>query len=265
MPTRTLLRPFYFKLRGLNINPLAGPANAAQRGSGAADERRPRRANNFLDGLACSCIHEAGEGYLKNAKLGHRTVGLKGSSRSEEISCFFELYSNYGARFFKLTVLGPVKGEFGRTLTHEHLALNFTHFYRKPPQQLAKSIEQKISLSNLSYLRQYPYSSWDNLRFDDEEANGAVVTDVMAYKAFGGGENVFHSSLEQMHHRIIQLPLSAPNLNVEEPNTTLARVAQQLMKKVSTRWIPKMLTDEDEAVVTAVQELSDAHDEEFFQ
>ncbi|XP_026733738.1 phosphotriesterase-related protein isoform X2 [Trichoplusia ni] len=86
------------------------------------------------------------------------------------------------------TVLGAIKpSELGVTLTHEHLSMNFEHFYRKPPETLVDFFQTKPTLENVGYIRQYPYSSRHNLILDDEEANIAVLDDVKAYKKFGGG------------------------------------------------------------------------------
>ena len=58
---------------------------------------------------------------------------------------------------FLFPVLGPVKfSELGRTLTHEHLALDFHKFYVPPPAQLADYFTGKIDLGNVGFLKQYP-------------------------------------------------------------------------------------------------------------
>lgn len=86
-------------------------------------------------------------------------------------------------------MLGAIKpSELGLTLTHEHLSMNFEHFYRKPPEALVDFFQTKPTLENVGYIRQYPYSSIHNLILDDEEANIAVLDDVKAYKKFGGGQ-----------------------------------------------------------------------------
>ncbi|XP_050351754.1 phosphotriesterase-related protein [Nymphalis io] len=86
------------------------------------------------------------------------------------------------------TVLGEVGPEtLGPTLTHEHLAMNFSHFYRKPPKLLADKFDLHMKLETMGFVRQYPYSSKYNLSLNDEYANYAVLQDVQLYKHCGGG------------------------------------------------------------------------------
>ncbi|XP_015121972.1 phosphotriesterase-related protein [Diachasma alloeum] len=86
------------------------------------------------------------------------------------------------------TVLGPVElSQLGRTLTHEHLAMDFHRFYVPPPKPLAAYFQKKIALNNVGYVKQYPYSSRYNVNFYDEDASKAVIEDVMIYKKNGGG------------------------------------------------------------------------------
>ncbi|KOB77174.1 Phosphotriesterase-like protein, partial [Operophtera brumata] len=82
----------------------------------------------------------------------------------------------------------------GRTLTHEHLAMDFTHFYRQPPPQLADRFSGDMALNTVGYLRQYPYSWKSNLVLNDEGSRVAVLNDVLAYKKFGGGTIVENST-----------------------------------------------------------------------
>lgn len=76
----------------------------------------------------------------------------------------------------------------GHTLTHEHLAMEFTHFYRQPPPQLTDKFEEAPKLNTVGYFRQYPYSWRGNLVLNDDEGKTAVLNDVAAYKKFGGGK-----------------------------------------------------------------------------
>uniref|UniRef100_A0A0C9Q1N8 Phosphotriesterase-related protein n=1 Tax=Fopius arisanus TaxID=64838 RepID=A0A0C9Q1N8_9HYME len=86
------------------------------------------------------------------------------------------------------TVLGPVElSKLGRTLTHEHLSLDFHQFYVPPPEPLVNYLNKKILLNNVGYIKQYPYSSRYNLSFYDEDATRAVMEDVKIYKKHGGG------------------------------------------------------------------------------
>ncbi|XP_054744900.1 phosphotriesterase-related protein [Anastrepha obliqua] len=93
------------------------------------------------------------------------------------------------------TVLGAIDPNLlGRTLTHEHLALDFEGFYCEPPEDFKSYLKQKISLETLGYVRQYPYSSHENVHFYDEDAREATKKDVFLYKKFGGGSIVDNSS-----------------------------------------------------------------------
>lgn len=87
-----------------------------------------------------------------------------------------------------LSVLGPVSPEsLGRTLTHEHFALDFNKFYTPPPNHLADKFIDDITLGNVGYLKQYPYSSKYNLTFYDQQTLNAVCSDIKNYKKHGGG------------------------------------------------------------------------------
>lgn len=91
-----------------------------------------------------------------------------------------------------LTYVFPVLGDvsptvLGRTLTHEHLAMDFQHFYTEPPAPLADKFQSKPSLETIGFVRQYPYSSKYNLILNDEDSKVAVLDDVVAYKNYGGG------------------------------------------------------------------------------
>ncbi|XP_015587730.1 phosphotriesterase-related protein isoform X2 [Cephus cinctus] len=94
------------------------------------------------------------------------------------------------------TVLGPVRpSELGRTLTHEHFALDFEKFYTPPPDSLKSDLDKKIELCNVGYVRQYPYGSHYNITFNDPDTHAAVLKDVKLFKKFGGGtivENTNH-------------------------------------------------------------------------
>lgn len=93
------------------------------------------------------------------------------------------------------TVLGPVAvSSLGITLTHEHLALDFEKFYVEPPAALQSFIDQQITLSNVGFVRQYPYSCKTNLDFKDSESRKAVLHDVKLFKELGGGTIVENSS-----------------------------------------------------------------------
>jgi len=96
------------------------------------------------------------------------------------------------------TVLGLREPQsLGITLTHEHFQLDYHKFYSDPPQQLESYLAEKehIKLSNVGFIRQYPYSSYFNLNLQDEESRSKVLEDVELFKKWGGGcivENTSH-------------------------------------------------------------------------
>ncbi|XP_013097545.1 phosphotriesterase-related protein [Stomoxys calcitrans] len=93
------------------------------------------------------------------------------------------------------TVLGTIDPNLlGRTLTHEHIALDFEGFHCEPPVDFKPYLDGKICMENLGFIRQYPYSNRSNTRFYDEETRTAVLKDLELYKKFGGGTIVENSS-----------------------------------------------------------------------
>ncbi|KAJ8687752.1 hypothetical protein QAD02_023546 [Eretmocerus hayati] len=94
------------------------------------------------------------------------------------------------------SVLGPIEAsKLGRTLTHEHLAIDFAKFYTAPPKLLKGFVDRKIDLHNIGVIRQYPYSSEHNIHLTDPESADAVIEDIKFYKKSGGGtivENTNH-------------------------------------------------------------------------
>ncbi|XP_032520598.2 phosphotriesterase-related protein [Danaus plexippus] len=94
------------------------------------------------------------------------------------------------------TVLGDVSPErLGKTLTHEHLAMKFSHFYREPPSEIRHECENpNFPREHLGYIRQYPYSNKSNLLLNDENAKNAVRKDVKHYKLHHGGTIVENST-----------------------------------------------------------------------
>ncbi|XP_063075768.1 phosphotriesterase-related protein [Engraulis encrasicolus] len=84
------------------------------------------------------------------------------------------------------TVLGVMDpGMLGRTMTHEHLTLNFQCCYVPPrPEDKALS-EAPIEMRNLHWLQQNPYSSQENLLLCQEIS--AVREELQLYRQAGGG------------------------------------------------------------------------------
>ncbi|KAL5285020.1 PTER family protein [Megaselia abdita] len=97
------------------------------------------------------------------------------------------------------TVLGPIDPNLlGRTLTHEHIAIDFRHFHCGPPcDELKSYFGNNITLENVGYLKQYPYSSLTNTILYDDETLEAVKKDLYSYKKFGGD-----SIIENTNHGI---------------------------------------------------------------
>lgn len=100
-------------------------------------------------------------------------------------------------KYIHFAVLGSIPSEFlGVTLTHEHLSLDFHHFYSEPPHHLRSYVTEaeKIKLENLGVLRQYPYSSRYNINFNDDETRESVAEDLILFKKWGGGTIVENTS-----------------------------------------------------------------------
>ncbi|XP_071451964.1 phosphotriesterase-related protein [Hetaerina americana] len=93
------------------------------------------------------------------------------------------------------TVLGEIQPDkLGRTLTHEHLFLDFHGFYTPPPPHLENRFNGPIKLQNLGFIRQYPYSSKYNLAFYDQYTHNALYNDLEEYLKSGGSSIVENSS-----------------------------------------------------------------------
>ncbi|MGA3405436.1 MAG: phosphotriesterase-related protein [Candidatus Bathyarchaeia archaeon] len=68
-------------------------------------------------------------------------------------------------------VRGPVdSSELGITLTHEHLFIDQTTYFKLPEEARERTMARSpLSLENLAWVRFHPYLNEDNLRLDDEE------------------------------------------------------------------------------------------------
>uniref|UniRef100_A0A1B6C6M9 Phosphotriesterase-related protein n=1 Tax=Clastoptera arizonana TaxID=38151 RepID=A0A1B6C6M9_9HEMI len=94
------------------------------------------------------------------------------------------------------SVKGPLAvGNLGRTLTHEHLQMDFNVMYSSPPKQLERFFNNKINIENVGFIKQYPYGSRYNLNFNDKEAEEGVIEDVQFYKECGGSTIVENTSI----------------------------------------------------------------------
>lgn len=71
--------------------------------------------------------------------------------------------------------------------------MNFDKFYVSPPDELKDFFQKHITLDNVGFIRQYPYSNNFNLKFNDEETHEAVKKDIKLYKRLNGGTIVENS------------------------------------------------------------------------
>jgi len=84
-----------------------------------------------------------------------------------------------------MTVCGEKRiEELGVILPHEHIFIDISHQFTEPSSPFEKKLAyQKISLSNLGYLRRDPYVVKDNLILSEY---GMARTEVLAFKEQGG-------------------------------------------------------------------------------
>ncbi|KAK3876668.1 hypothetical protein Pcinc_002213 [Petrolisthes cinctipes] len=87
------------------------------------------------------------------------------------------------------TVCGLVEASaLGRTMTHEHLYMEFDVFHVPAQRREEKHLETcAFALPNLGWIRQNPYSHKPNLRINSPEVMAAVMSEVGEYKKHGGG------------------------------------------------------------------------------
>jgi phosphotriesterase-related protein len=83
------------------------------------------------------------------------------------------------------TVLGLIDGnELGITLTHEHLLFEGKYIFTEPSCASEVGLAyEKVSLSNLTWLRYHPYENLDNVRLLDERE---AIDEAMLYKQADG-------------------------------------------------------------------------------
>lgn len=93
------------------------------------------------------------------------------------------------------TVCGVVDPDvLGKTLTHEHLFMQFDVAYT-PAREHEKQLEQcEFSMENLGWIRQNPYSHKSNIKFNDPSTTAAIANEMATYKKFGGGTIVENST-----------------------------------------------------------------------
>ncbi|NXL91309.1 PTER protein, partial [Alectura lathami] len=84
------------------------------------------------------------------------------------------------------TVLGLVEPEqLGRTLTHEHLSMDYSSCFCPPSPGQEPLSEGPIEMKNLFWIKQNPYSHKENLLLCQE--TDAVREELLHFKAAGGG------------------------------------------------------------------------------
>lgn len=94
------------------------------------------------------------------------------------------------------TVLGPIDPDkIGATLTHEHLSMVFDVAFVPASESETDMMTLPITMENLGWIRQNPYSHKNNLVFNDQQTKAAVEKDLLEFKKYGGGtivENTTH-------------------------------------------------------------------------
>ncbi|XP_069128770.1 phosphotriesterase-related protein-like [Argopecten irradians] len=87
------------------------------------------------------------------------------------------------------TVLGLIEpSEAGVTLAHEHLKMEFHSMYTPHPDpKIQEQKDDDITMENLWWIRQHPYSSVKNLYLNDVQE--AITAEMEYYKSNGGGTN----------------------------------------------------------------------------
>ena len=82
------------------------------------------------------------------------------------------------------TVTGAItRDRLGRVLSHEHLLINLSVF-APPPADKSIPYNEKLSLSNLRYVRKDPYLILDNAIMDETDT---AIEEMKLFKAAGGG------------------------------------------------------------------------------
>lgn len=93
-----------------------------------------------------------------------------------------------------VTVDGPVEpSSLGVTLPHEHLSLDFSVVFTPHPDGAMATAP--LTIPNLGWVRQNPYSHRDNLKYCGAEVDSVMLGEVEQFRALGGGcivENTTH-------------------------------------------------------------------------
>lgn len=93
------------------------------------------------------------------------------------------------------TVLGPIDAsELKKTLTHEHVVLDFEKHFHKPEKEAdQKKAYCSFTLENINWIRHNPYSCFSNLFLVNE--TNAVIDDLKIFKQVGGSTIVENTSI----------------------------------------------------------------------
>lgn len=95
-----------------------------------------------------------------------------------------------------VTVLGLVEpSTLGAVLTHEHLSdtLDDRVFVNHPEVHSAHMSNSPVTLENLWWIRQFPYSHPNNVVFHGDDVHAAVLEEMHFFKSQGGGTVVENS------------------------------------------------------------------------
>lgn len=115
------------------------------------------------------------------------------------------------------TVLGVIDPEkLGRTLTHEHISLDFRPGVVKPPREadLDKINCNEITLRNLGWIRQNPMCHKYNLALNEEPIED-LIQEVTEFKKEGGStivDNTIYGM--QRNVEVLKKIASASGLNI---------------------------------------------------
>ena len=87
------------------------------------------------------------------------------------------------------TVMGEIDpAMLGRTLTHEHLSMQFDVSYTPAGKaEDASCAMMPFTLQNSGWIRQFPYAHKDNIILNDKGSEEAIMKSVSSFASAGGG------------------------------------------------------------------------------
>ncbi len=77
--------------------------------------------------------------------------------------------------------------KLGKTMTHEHLSMNFDVAYVPPKENEAHKAALPFVMENLGWIRYNPFSHQSNLQLNGPECESAILLEMEQYRAAGGG------------------------------------------------------------------------------